>query len=472
MMKILLILPDANIHKLRLGWKSISFREAPLTLTTLAALVPDELNAKVEVVDESIEKIPINKQYDLVGISCLTGTATRAYEIADLFKEKGSTVVLGGVHVSLMPEEAIKHAHSIVMGFAEVTWPQLLRDYEKGKLKRIYQNGETNIQGLPIPKRELQKKFGYLNPHTVFATRGCKKSCDFCAVSAVPFGWHTRPVDEVIDEIRKIKAKRIVFNDVSLLEDREYAKKLFTALIPLKKSWGGLCTTQIGQDEEMLDLMKKSGCVYLLIGFESVSNQALCDMKKGFNDFNNYPQLVKKIHDRGIIIQGCFVFGFDNDDKNVFRDTVDVVNNLKIDIPRYAIYTPYPKTKAYIRLKAEGRLLHESWECYDTQHVVFQPAQMTCEELDEGFKWAYRETFRLRSINKRIFGSGNSFLIKLFGNLAYRLYVSRLYSDKCRFPKKDIFCKDKPIIMPDVGNVQDFLTDEGNYSYVCCHQQR
>ena len=470
-MKLLLILPNANIHKLKWGRRSISFREAPLTLTTLAALVPSELNADVKIIDESIEEIPFEEHYDLVGISCLTGTVTRAYAIADFFMKKGSTVVLGGVHVSLMPQEAVKHAHSIVIGFAEQTWPQMLRDYSSGTLKRIYADSGNNIQGLPSPRRDLQKKFGYLNPHTVFATRGCKKSCDFCTVSAVPFGWNTRPVAEVIDEVRGIKAKRIVFNDVSLLEDREYAKELFTALIPLKKLWGGLCTTQIGHDEEMLDLMRRSGCVYLLIGFESVSNQALYAIKKGFNNSDNYHRLVKSLHARGIIIQGCFVFGFDNDDKRVFRKTVEAVNHLKIDIPRYAIYTPYPKTKAYKRLKAERRLLHENCEYYDTQHVVFQPAQMSPRELDEGFKWAYRETFRLGSIHKRIMGSGNSFLIKFFGNLAYKLYVRRLYTDQDRFPKKYRPLQNKPEMAPDSGHAQEIFTNKGSCPYVCSQEQ-
>ena len=434
-MKILLIMPNANIHKLHLGKWHISFREAPLTLTTLAALIPSELNPEIKIVDESVEHIPFKEHYDLVGISCLTGTAKRAYQIADSFRARGVFVVLGGIHVSLVPYEALRHADSIVVGFAEQSWPQLLKDFSKGQIKRIYKDPGSKLNGLPNPRRDLQRRLAYLNPHTVFATRGCKRSCDFCTVSALPFGWHTRPIGEVIDEIKKIKSRRIAFNDVSLLEDREYAKELFSALIPLKKVWGGLCTTQIGQDTEMLELMRKSGCIYLLIGFESVSNLALYDIKKGFNNPKNYHQLVKKIHNQGIILQGCFIFGFDQDDKHIFKQTVDVVNDLKIDIPRYAIYTPYPKTKAFQRLKAEGRILHENWEFYDTQHVVFQPAQMTPRELDNGFQWAFQQTFTYNSVYKRIMGSSHkSFLIKFFGNLAYRLYIHRLIKDVRRFP--------------------------------------
>ncbi|MBN2120775.1 MAG: B12-binding domain-containing radical SAM protein [Candidatus Omnitrophica bacterium] len=463
-MKILLIMPDANIHKMKLGKFSISFREAPLTLTTLAALVPRQLNARIRIVDENIDDIPFNENYDIVGISCLTGTAMRAYSIADFFMSKGSTVILGGIHVCLMPSEAIEHAHSIVVGFAETTWPQLLRDYALGKLKKVYRSHKSNIQGIPEPRRDLQKKFGYLNPYTVFATRGCRRACDFCTVSAMPFGWYTRPVGEVIDEIRKIKAKRFAFNDVSLLEDSEYAKELFTALIPLRKVWGGLCTTQVGHDDEMLELMRRSGCVYLLIGFESVSNKALYDIRKGFNNPNNYPQLIKKIHGKGIIIQGCFIFGFDNDDRNIFRHTVEAVNDLKIDIPRYAIYTPYPKTKVFERLKSEKRILHENWRFYDTQHVVFQPARMSPEELDTGFKWAYRQTFKYSSINQRILGNSKSFLIKFFGNLAYKLYVRRLDCDLDRFPELSDGLNGIERILPNLTDTQkSFVYEDHSY---------
>jgi len=435
-MKILLIMPDANIHKMKWGKFSVSFREAPLTLTTLAALVPSELKAEIKIVDESVDKIPREKHFDIVAISCLTGTAKRAYRISEYFKSKGSTIVLGGVHVSLMPNEAMRHADAIVVGFAEQTWPRLLRDYQKGQLKRIYRSDNSNISDIPIPRRDLQNNFGYLNPNTVYATRGCKRRCDFCSVAAVPFGWKTRPISEVVNEIKNIKSKRFVFNDVSLLEDRGYAKELFKAIKPLKKIWGGLCTTQIGHDQEMLDLLRESGCIYLLIGFESISNQALHDIHKGFNNAIDYHQIVKSIRDKGIIIQGCFIFGFDNDDEDVFKKTVEAVNNLKIDIPRYAIYTPYPKTQAFKKLKEEGRILHEDWQYYDTQHVVFQPAKMSVEQLDSGFRWAYKETYKYRSLFKRLSGNGKSFFIKFFGNLAYSLYVNRLSNDHNRFSPK------------------------------------
>ena len=423
-------MPDAKIHKLKAWGLNISFREAPLTLTTLASLVPKDINAHIKLVDESIDEIPYDGSFDLVGISCLTGTSNRAYTIADKFKKQGIPVILGGVHVTLRPKEAMKHANSIVIGFAETTWPQLLLDFKHGNLQKIYNSSQINIKNLPIPRRDLQKKFGYMSPNTVFATRGCKKQCDFCSIPVASFGWNTRPIEEVIREIKEIPSNRFVFNDVSLLEDREYAIELFTALIPLKKKWGGLCTTQIGSDDEMLEIMRKSGCIYLLLGFESVTNRNLYDINKSFNKPDNYYNLITKMHDNNIIVQGCFIFGFDCDTTSIFQETVDAVNELKIDIPRYAIYTPYPDTKSFIRFKEENRILHEKWQHYDTQHVVFKPAQMSPEELDKGFRWAYKQTFKLNSIIKRTASSGLYMPITFVGNMAYKIYVKRLQQEK------------------------------------------
>ncbi|MBF0430865.1 MAG: radical SAM protein [Fibrobacteria bacterium] len=431
MVKILLVLPDAHIHRLKIGRFKISFREAPLTLTTLAALVPPELNMDVKIIDESIEDIPFNESFDLVGISCLTGTANRAYAIADQFSNLGSTVVLGGVHLSLIPEEAREHAHSVVIGFAEELWPQLLRDFVHGVLKKEYKSDRVCLENLPVPRRDLQKKFGYMMPNTVFATRGCRGACDFCTVPSVPFGWHMRPVDNVIDEIAALNGKRFTFNDVNLLDNREYAISLFKKMKPLKKKWGGLVSTRIGQDEEMLDLMSESGCIYLLIGFESVLRTATTQINKGFNDPNKYAALMQMMHARNIIVQGCFIFGCDDDGPGIFERTVNMVNELKIDIPRYAIYTPYPKTAAFRKLMSQDRLLHFNWDHYDTQHVVFRPAQMTPEELDKGFRWAYKKTFGLSSITKRL-SFKRSFPVLLAGNLAYRMYCNRLDNDTSR----------------------------------------
>lgn len=434
-MKILLVLAKGQLHRLDFGPINMSYREAPLTATMLAALVPNDLDADIRIVDESVSTIPFDETFDLVGISLLTGTAVRGYEIADQFRKKGTTVVLGGIHVTLMPEEARKHADCIVIGFAEQTWPQLLRDFVRGILRSEYKSDISNINNLPIPRRDLQKKLGYAAPNTIFATRGCKGNCDFCSVVAGNYGWHKRPVADVINDINQIKQKLVVFNDVNLTEDADYAKELFTAIIPLKKKWGGLASTQIVHDDELIELMGKSGCCYILLGFESIENSALRGMRKGFNRFEEYKTVVQKLHKQNIIVQGCFIFGMDGEKKDIFDKTVEAIHQLKIDIPRFALSTPYPKTVLFERLKSESRLLHQNWQFYDTQHVVIVPDNMSPQELDEGFKKAFRDTFRVKNIMRRMKAAKKNHLISFVGNMAYKSYIRKLNADNHRFPQ-------------------------------------
>ncbi len=429
---MLILLPDGRIHKISLGSVNKSFREAPLTATILAALVPEELNYEITVIDESIQKVPLNQKFDIVAISIITGTTKRGYELAEHYKKKGSIVILGGVHVTLLPNEAASHADSIVVGFAERTWPQLLRDIEKDCIQPVYKDTEQYFHNIPIPRRDLQKNAGYMVPNVISATRGCKNSCDFCAVPAAGFGWQTRPLDEVINEIKHIPAKKIVFNDVSMGEDMIYFKNLLKALVPLNKKWGGLVSTKVFYDNEIPKLLKDSGCTYLLIGFESLNNYSLNRINKGFNNYDNYISIIQILNKIKVILMGCFIFGFEEDSVDVFKRTLDFVQDHKINIPRYAIYTPYPGTSSYKRLKGEGRLLHENWEYYDTQHVVFKPKLMTPQQLDKGFIWTYKNTFTLNSSFKRTLNAGKNFLLTFAGNQAYRIYLKRLFNEKNR----------------------------------------
>lgn len=432
--RLLILLADGKIHKLKTRLIEISFREAPLTATTLAALVPEELGFDIRICDASVSRVPVDEPFDLVAISIITGTALEGYHWAELFRARGATVVMGGVHVTLMPEEARAHADALVIGFAEQTWPQLCRDFAAGTLRREYRQAGMCLEGLPQPRRDLQKRFGYMMPNTVFATRGCKNTCDFCAVVAARFGWWTRPVGEVIDEIRALKGSRFAFNDVSLCEDRDYALELFKALKPLKKKWGGLMTTKVAADDELMDALAESGCCYMLLGFESVNKRGLYSMHKGFNAPENYFTVCDALHRRRLLIQGCFIFGLDDDTPSVFDETVEAVNALRIDIPRYAISTPFPGTDLHARIKSEGRLLHENWAFYDTQHVVIKPKGMSPRELDRGFVRAWEQTFTLKSISHRTSLRRKMYPVAFAGNLAYWLYIRRLRRDAQRFP--------------------------------------
>ena len=432
MIRILLIMPDAHMHKLCIGPFIRSLREAPLTLTTLAALIPPDADVEVKLVDGSVDKVPLDYPADLVGISVLTGCARPAYEFARNYRQRGIPVVLGGVHVTILPGEALPHADSIVIGRGESAWPRLIQDFRQGRLKKVYREEVLHgdqLLGVPLPRRDLQRTSGYMLPNSVQATRGCKRACDFCTVSAVWPRFLKRPVADVVRDVRAIRGRHFAFNDVSLVDDVEYSSELFTAIAPLRKQWGGLVTSDILQNTALLDLMAQSGCVYLLVGFESGDQTTLQGIRKGFNKTPQYRELIRSLQKRGITIQGCFVFGFDHDDSTSFASTVQLVQELGVDIPRYSLYTPYPGTQLFERMMAENRIISYNWNDYDTMHVVIQPKQMTPEELYRGFKWAYKETFKMSRVVKRVSHLDIRCAINFVGNLAYRIFVKRLYTE-------------------------------------------
>jgi radical SAM superfamily enzyme YgiQ (UPF0313 family) len=427
-MKLLLIMPSGSIHRHRSGNFKKVLRYAPLTLTTLAALVPPELEAEIRLIDEGVEPVPDDFDADLVGINAITGTAPRAYAIAARARRQGCAVVLGGVHPTLLPDEALRHADAVVMGFAEETWPQLLRDFRQGRMKRLYRApSDPSLAGLPAPRRDLLRKNAYITVNSVYASRGCPNRCGFCVIPVV---WgqraYFRPADEVVREIEALDGRDLVLIDPNLIANRPYAKQLFRELIPLKRRWYGLATTEIADDRELFDLLVRSGCKGLFMGFESVSQPTLNRIDKGFNPAGRYKEIVRKLHDRGIAVQGAFVFGFDDDDVTVFERTVEVVAELKIDLPRYSVFTPFPGTPVFDRLSAQQRVIETDWALYDAQHVVFRPARMTPEQLQEGLYWAWRETYKLLSIARRIATSRCTPLVSIAANLGYKYYAAKL----------------------------------------------
>ncbi|MBI1766574.1 MAG: B12-binding domain-containing radical SAM protein [Acidobacteria bacterium] len=427
-LRIKLLSPRGPLYRHRGGiWKK-TMRYAPLTLTTLAALIPPDIPHEVSVLDEGIDEIrPDEIDADLVGISAITGTAPRAYEIAAQLRKRNIPVVLGGVHPTLLPHEAQQHADALVVGYAEESWPQLLRDFVAGRMQKRYDQSPTlSLANLPLPKRELFDTNLVNVAHTIEATRGCIYQCDFCVVPAAWGKPIQKPVADVIADIRQMGARRLIFLDLNLIADLEYAKELFTALIPLKLKWGGLATTTIAWDDELLDLAARSGCRGLLLGFESLSQASLDETKKSFNMRRDYHFVVRQLHARGIAIMGCFVFGFDHDTLDTFDETVDFVMEAKVDLPRYAIQVPFPGTGVYKRLLAEGRINTQNWSLYDGQHVVYQPKQMTAEQLLQNTGRAWRKTYSYGSILKRLAGARTQLPVALSANLGYRFYAYHL----------------------------------------------
>jgi radical SAM superfamily enzyme YgiQ (UPF0313 family) len=426
-MRILLISPRGPLYRHGTGiWKK-SLRYQPLTLTTLASLVPPELNAEVVLMDEGIEDIDLMAAADLVGISAITGTAPRSYELAAHFRRRGTPVVIGGVHATLMPDEVMQHADATVAGYAEETWPQLLRDFARGELRKRYdQSPHLRLDNLPLPRRDLLPAKDYITPHTIEATRGCIHQCEFCVV---PSAWGRplqKPVGDVIADIRQMRPRKLIFLDLNLISDTDYAKELFRALIPLRLRWGGLVTTMIAWDDELLDLAAESGCSGLLLGFESLSDGALAESRKSFNARVDYRTVIEKLHARKIAIQGCFVFGFDEDDRDVFDRTTQFAIDMHIDLPRYAILTPFPGTPLYTRLSREGRILTSDWSNYDGQHVVYRPARMTAAELLQGTERAWKQTYSYGGIFRRLAGARVQLPIAIPANLGYRFYAHHL----------------------------------------------
>jgi radical SAM superfamily enzyme YgiQ (UPF0313 family) len=432
-LKIVLVSPKGPLYRHRGGiWKK-SLRYQPLTLTTLAALIPAELNGEVRLFDEGIADVPLDLQADLVGLTVITGTARRAYELADYFRKRSITVVLGGPHVTLIPGDAQPHADAIVTGYAEDSWPQLLRDFASGELQPRYdQAASLNLADRPFARRELLPGHRYLTNNVFEATRGCIHNCDFCVV---PAAWgrkpYQKPVEQVIADIRQHGADKLIFVDLNIIADRDYALRLFTALIPLRIQWYGLATVLLANDFELLELASRSGCRGLLMGLESISPQNLRQSHKGFNAPENYFQVVERLHEHGIALQGCFVFGLDGDEPDIFLKTAEFAVQAKIDLPRFAVVTPFPNTALYKRLDAEGRILTKNWELYDAQHVVFRPLNMSVEELQEGVEAAWKHAYSFRSIARRIRHSPAPWPVKLGTNLGYRFYahnLSRFYN--------------------------------------------
>jgi radical SAM superfamily enzyme YgiQ (UPF0313 family) len=432
-LKIALVSPKGPLYRHRGGiWKK-ALRYQPLTLTTLASLVPPEIPVELELFDEGIQEVPLDLDADLVGLTTITGTARRAYELADHFRRRGITVVLGGPHITLIPEDAQPHADAIVTGYAEDTWPQLLRDFVAGCLKPRYDQAPgLDLANRPFPRRELLPGRHYLTNNVFEATRGCVHNCDFCVV---PAAWGRKPlqkpVSEVVADIQRHGARKLIFVDLNLIADRQYALRLFQALVPLPVQWYGLATVLLGDDPELLELAARSGCKGLLMGLESISPANLRQNHKGFNAPDKFFRLVEVLHEHGIALQGCFVFGLDHDEPDVFLKTAEFAVQARIDLPRFAIVTPFPNTALYKRLLAEGRILTRNWELYDGQHVVFRPARMSVDELQYGTEMAWKHAYSFRSIARRIRHSPAAWPVKLGTNLGYRFYahnLSRFYN--------------------------------------------
>lgn len=396
---------DLNRTLFRFLSKLIVFRK-PLTFSVLAAVTPEKHD--IEIKKGRPYDIDYDESYDLVGITTVTPYIYEAYKIADEFKRYGVKVVLGGWHASALPEEAIQHADSIIIGEAEETWPQLLKDMEQGKLMPYYiQNHPVDIEQIPQLGRNIFLKDTGIG---IQATRGCPYGCQFCAITNMRFRniFRKRPVKKVVDEIKSLPNKLFIFQDNSLTIDPIYTKQLFKAMKGINKhflAYGNIDV--LGKDDELLKLASEAGCFGWEIGLESVCQESLDDIGKKTNRVSEYLTSVKKIHDYGMKIGAPFIFGLDPDPPDIFYKTDEFVRKSEIDNPVVLRLVPYPGTSIYSRFVKENRILTKDWSRYNQRYVVFKPKNMTSDELMEKTAELDREWHTIARSTKRIFKSLN-----------------------------------------------------------------
>ncbi len=397
-MQITLIYPS-------MGERVNAVQMEPLTMAVLAGLTPD--SHQVRFYDDRIEEIPFEEHTDVVGISVHTFAAKRAYEIAAQFRNRGIKVILGGFHIFAQPNEAQEHADAIVIGEAERVWPKVLEDAARGRLQKQYQATRRSVLNGVKANRKIFRDKRYAPLSLVEFGRGCKHSCSFCSVKAF-FGSAKvcRPVEEVVDEIAALDRKWIEFVDDNLVSDIHEAKKLFRKLIPLKIRWIAQAGIEIASDDELLRLAADSGCFGLLIGFESLDQRNLKQMRKtSAHSLDNFRAAIRKIHNHGIAICGSFLFGYDQDTADAFPSTLAFANEQRLLLALFNHLTPFPGTPLYEEMSIQKRLLCEKWWLspgYHWSDVAFKPKHLSISELSEGCKRNRRLFYLYRNIVKRV----------------------------------------------------------------------
>jgi len=400
-MKILLISPTIDANK-RTN-KGLMIPQ--LALYILQGLTPPE--HEVRIIEEETEDIDLEQECNLVAISCMTANAPRAYELCQEFKKRDKTVILGGVHPTILPDEALQHSDCVVVGEAEGVWETLLTDFLNNNLKRKYHNPTPDLSKY-VPKdfsKIIKKRLFKLVP--IMTTRGCPYNCDFCCVTNL-FGKKMRhiPVENVVRDIKESGVKNFMFLDDNIIGHPQYAKTLFEAIKPLKIKWVGQASVSLlVRDSSLMKLAAESGCRALFFGIESVSEEQLKSMHKAIKEIKNLESALKKIKKMGILIHASMVFGFDNDTKEIFDETVQFLIKNKVSTVSFNILTPYPGTKVYEDMKKENRLTTTDWRYYDHNTVVFKPTNMTAYELQIGKVNARKKFYTIWSVLKRLPGN-------------------------------------------------------------------
>ena len=411
-------------------WGEMSFRFPSLSLAVVAAATPEGF--ETDLCDEGFGPVNLDDPADVVAITGMTAQAVRAYEVADAFRARGKTVVMGGFHASNMPDEALGHVNAVVVGEAEAVWPKLLADWRQGRLEKIYRaDGLIDTADIPVARRTIFDGKGYLLTNTVQTTRGCPYDCEFCSVTAY-FGrkYRKRPVDAVLAELEGMRKRGsyAFFVDDNIVVDRSYSLKLFRGMKGLGMKWLSHASLDLAEDPELLAAAGEAGCIGLFVGFETLDEAALAAMGKKTNHVATYVESAKKLRAHGIGILGSFVLGWDGDGPDVFERTFRFCEEARLEAAIFPILTPYPGTRVRERLVAEGRILTNDWRDYDMEHVTFRPKGMTVEQLQRGYDELTRRFYSFGSMWRRL---GFHRSLPAFGpmNFGFRSALKRKVAD-------------------------------------------
>jgi radical SAM superfamily enzyme YgiQ (UPF0313 family) len=400
-LKVKFILPALTEAKGKY-WRPIKYSLfPPLGLATLAGyLNPDD---EATIYDEHVEKLCLDDEPQLVAIETYITSANRAYSIADSYRRRGIYVVMGGLHVTACPCEALKHADTIVVGPAEEAWPRFLADFRRGNPQRIYRSYSRDLGGLPPIRRDLINSKNYLVPNSIVVSRGCPHGCDFCYCSSFFRGgrhFYTCEVDRVLMEIEQMPGRHLFFLDDNLFGDAGFASTLFSGMRGMGRIWQGAATVKSILNIELLDRAVESGLRSLFVGFESLNQEAMRRCGKNHNHVTEYEQAVKLLHERGVMINASFVYGLDQDGPDVFDATAEWAIEQGIETSTFHILTPYPGTKLYSRYEKEGRIMHRNWGLYDTRHAVFRHPKMSGTQIEAGYWRSYEQFYSFSNIIK------------------------------------------------------------------------
>ena len=465
--RIHLINPQANSFTTRPMFFNRALFSPLAGLLAVSALIPKD-EYEVVLTDENIEPIDFDLKCDLVGISAMTSYVKRGYEIADIFRRKGVSVVMGGIHPSFMPTEALEHADAVVVGEAEFVMSKVLEDLKQGNLNGIYKARKLHpMSGMPLPQYDLLKGNRYVNKTFIQTSRGCHHACSFCAEHLI-YGlrFRHRPVDEVIREIEESGQRFIALNDADFFGSPKYAAQLMLALRGRGIRWQAGVNSYNALNEELLALAAESGCYMLSIGFESISRKTLKNMHKYQNHPETFLPLVEKIQSYGILVFGLFMFGFDQDDASVFEETAKFNIDANYDVCAYSVLTPYPGTVVWYEMLKQKRVVSFDWDKYDQGHIVYRPLNLTPNQLREGHMLAYKRFYTWHSILRRfpIAGSRSKLHWAIY-NLFFRKgeVIGRSIHDAIAMPTEVPLHLAQPPIMPRKSSWKELVQMTNHY---------